>query len=55
MSKKEYVRVSHEIATNFPKLKADGKQYIFDNRNYRYKFEVIEFGEYAFYSKKKIK
>ena len=55
MSKKEYVRVSHEIATNLPKLKADGKQHVFDNRNYRYKFEVVEFGEYIFYSKKKIK
>lgn len=55
MSKKEYVRVSHEIATNFPKLKVDGKLHTFDNRNHRYQFKVIEFGEYAFYSKEKIK
>lgn len=55
MSKKEYLRVSHEIATNFPTLKADGIVRTFDNRNHRYQFEVVEFGKYAFYSKKKIK
>lgn len=55
MSKKEYVRVSHEIATNFPNLKPSNEVRFFDNRNHRYLFEVKGFGEYVFLSKKKIK
>ena len=55
MSRQEYVRVSHEIATNFPNLTADGKIHTFYNKNHIYRFKVIEFGLYHFISKKKSK
>lgn len=54
MSKKEYVRVSHEIATNFPNLKADNKKRRFYNRNHCYTFTVNDFGDYTFLNKEKL-
>lgn len=54
MSKKEYVRVSHEIATNFPNLKADNKKRRFYNCNHCYTFTVNDFGDYTFLNKEKL-
>lgn len=54
MSKQERARVSSAIATNFPNLKADGKQRKFRYGNYKYKFSVVEFGLYDFHEKKKL-
>jgi hypothetical protein len=51
MSKKEYVRVSHQIATDFPSLEADGKMHPYENRNSFYVFAVVEFGKYNFLKK----
>ncbi len=55
ISKSEYNRVSHGIATDFPKLKADGKIRLYEYGNYHYRFKVIEFGTYEFIAKIKLK
>lgn len=54
LGKKEQMRVSSAIATNFPNLKADGKLRDFCHGNYKYRFGVVEFGTYKFYGKKKL-
>lgn len=54
MSHKERSRVSHGIATDFPKLKADGLRRTYEYGNYQYEFYVIEFGRYSFVSKFKL-
>lgn len=54
LGKKEQMRVSSAIATNFPSLKADGKLRDFCHGNYKYRFGVVEFGTYKFYGKKKL-
>lgn len=55
MSHRELDRVSHGIATDFPKLKADGVRRTYEYGNYQYEFYVNEFGSYRFASKKKLK
>lgn len=55
MSKREYTRVSHQIATEFPNLKADGTIHRYCNRNHQYFFSVKEFGLYEFHKKSKLK
>lgn len=50
MSKREYTRVSHQFATDFPKA-VSGKTYGYFNRNHFYVLNVIEFGTYKFLSK----
>lgn len=55
IGKREYIRLCHEIATDFPTLRADGRKYIYENRNHIYSFSVIEFGNYEFHSKEKLK
>ncbi len=54
MSYKERKRVSSQIATDFPNLKADGKEHSYITRNHFYKFKVKEFGYYQFTMKKPI-
>ncbi len=54
MSYKEVKRVSSQIATDFPTLKADGKIHNYENRNHFYRFTVNEFGSYNFLLKIKI-
>ncbi len=51
MGKKEYVRLSHQIATDFPTLPAGDKPYPYDNRDHFYIFSVNGFGSYNFYYK----
>lgn len=51
---KERERLSHQIATDFPNLKADGKMYNYENRNHFYRFTVNDFGNYSFHEKIKI-
>ena len=51
MSKSEVTRVSHQIATDHPNLKADGAIHCYENRNDFYTFSVREFGSYSFHSK----
>ena len=55
MSGKERARVSSGIATDFPRLAADGTVRKYEYGNYQYEFEVLEFGSYNFLSRKKIK
>ena len=54
MSAKERARVSHQIATDTPELKADGTVYSCFNRKYMYTFTVVETGTYMFSEKRKI-
>ncbi len=54
MGKKESTRVSHQIATDFPKLKS-GTVHICYNRNHKYVFKVNGFGDYTFTKKKQLK
>lgn len=54
MSGKERRTVSAAIATNHPNLKA-GTRGTFWHGDYKYKFNVIEFGTYEFTAKIKIK
>ena len=54
IGKKERERLSHQIATDFPNLKADGKMYNYENRNHFYRFTVNDFGNYSFHEKIKI-
>jgi hypothetical protein len=51
MSSSEVTRVSHQIATDHPELKADGIVHCYESRNYFYTFSVQEFGCYTFRSK----
>ncbi len=55
ISRKERQRVSSAIATNFPNLKPGDSGLTFRYGNYKYKFGVVEFGTYNFYSKIKLK
>ncbi len=55
MSKKEINKVSHGIATDFPKLEADGKKRKYEYGNYSYSYYVNGFGSYSFVSKKKLR
>lgn len=54
IGKKEKARISHQIASDFPKLKADGKIYNYENRNHFYQFTVNETGSYHFTYKLKL-
>lgn len=54
IGKKEKERLSHQIATDFPKLKADGKIHSYENRNHFYQFTVNETGSYHFTYKLKL-
>ena len=47
LSYKERVRLSHEIATDFP-LKKPGDRFGYENRNHFYIVRVREFGSYSF-------
>lgn len=51
MGEKECVRLSHQIATDFPALPAGNKPYPYENRNHFYIFSVNGFGSYQFYYK----
>lgn len=44
----EYIRLCHQIATDFPLLPADGQIHFYENRNCIYQFTVLEFGAYSF-------
>ena len=55
MSKREYIRVSHQIATDFPNLSADDGLISYENRNHFYIFSVVEFGTYNYHVKMAIK
>ena len=55
ISQKEKSRVSHGIATDHPKLEADGMKRKYEFGNYSYDFYVQEFGSYRFVGKYKIK
>ena len=55
MSKREYIRVSHQIATDFPNLSADDGLIPYENRNHFYIFSVVEFGTYNYHVKMAIK
>ena len=55
MSAKERARVSHQIATDMPELKADGTVYSCFNRKHFFTFTVWETGTYNFDRKIKIK
>lgn len=44
----EYIRLCHQIATDFPLLPADGQIHFYENRNCIYQFTVLEFGSYSF-------
>lgn len=54
IGKKERTRLSHQIATDFPDLKAGSKIYDYENRNHFYQFSVNDFGSYSFHYKIKI-
>ena len=54
MTLKEIVRVSHQIATDYPLLPAGETMYPYENRNHFYLFSVVEFGQYDFKFKIKI-
>ncbi len=54
IGKREKTRLSHQIATEFPNLKADGKVHNYSNRNHFYRFSVNDFGSYNFHYKIKI-
>lgn len=54
VGKKEYARLCHQIATDFPRLEAGTKRYNYENRNHFYQFSVNDFGDYTFYAKTKI-
>lgn len=54
IGKREKIRLSHQIATEFPNLKADGKVHNYSNRNHFYRFSVNVFGSYNFHYKIKI-
>lgn len=54
MSPAERTRVSHQIATDMPGLKADGMVYSCFNRKHYYRFTVKETGTYNFKQKIKI-
>lgn len=47
---KERIRLSHEIATEFP-LKKPGDKFGYENRNHFYIVRVHEFGIYSFEAK----
>ena len=51
---KEYERLSHQIATDFPDLKADGEIHNYENRNHFYRFSVNGLGNYSYHLKIKI-
>lgn len=55
MSRKEYNRVTHGIATDFPRLKADGVRRKYEYGNYQYDFYVHDFAAYEFVAKRKLK
>lgn len=55
MSYKEIERLRHAIATDFPKLKADGVIRQYEYRNHVYEFIVHDFGSYEYISKRKLK
>ena len=52
--KKERARVSSQIFTDFPNLKADGKAYHYENRNHFYVFSVNSPGSYSFHIRLKL-
>jgi hypothetical protein len=54
IGKKEYTRLCHQIATDFPNLKPDGRIHDYENRNHFYRFTVNDFGNYSFHYKIKI-
>lgn len=51
---KEQKRLNHQIATDFPNLKPDGRIHNYENRNHFYRFTVNDFGNYSFRYKIKI-
>ena len=51
---KERKRLNHQIATDFPNLKPDGRIHNYENRNHFYRFTVNDFGNYNFRYKIKI-
>ena len=55
MSSKELYWVTHGIATDFPRLKPDGKLNTYEYGDYQYDFYVHDFGSYEFVFKKKLK
>lgn len=54
IGKKERVRLSHQILTDFPTLKEGPRQYPYENRNHFYLFSVNGPGEYSFHRKIRI-
>ena len=54
IGKKERERLSHQIATDFPNLKPDGKIHNYENRNHFYRFSVNSLGDYSYHLKIKI-
>ena len=50
ISFKERVRLSHEIATDFP-LKKPGDRFGYENRDHFYIVKVLGFGSYSFSAK----
>ena len=54
VGKREFHRLTHEIATIYPTLKPGPKRYPFENRNHFYVFSVKGFGAYEYHLKVKI-
>lgn len=54
VGKKEYSRLNHQIFSDFPSLKGDGKLHPYENRNHFYLFSVHEPGAYELHYKIKI-
>ena len=50
IGKKEHIRLSHEIATDYP-LKKPGEKFGYENRDHFYIVSVHEFGSYSFEAK----
>ncbi len=48
ITKSEYTRLCHQIATDYPLLPADGRMHFYENRNCIYQFTVLDFGSYSF-------
>ena len=55
LSKAEYARIVSEINTNLPKEQRSKKICVMHIGNYRYTFKPLDFGEYEFLEKKKIR
>ena len=52
LSRKERIRLEHEIHSDFPLLPPGDKKYPYENRNYFYVFSVNDYGgNYSFWLK----